>query len=138
MPRIRRRNTDQQEQEVDRGKIDAEQECGLSFRDIVHQTNRRIPCQTNPGSECSILMAGTYLEAQGRQLIAYLDSRLYIWNDVVVPYLRGLNTLYQQDNAGPHVVDRVPTFLDTLFLPCLACSPNLSFIENILLSRSGV
>ncbi|CAL1274870.1 unnamed protein product [Larinioides sclopetarius] len=67
-----------------------------------------------------------------------LNADRYIYDilrSVVVPYLQGLpNTIFQQDNAKPHVARRVRSFLDTQgirLLPWPARSPDLSPIENI-------
>ncbi|GFV87234.1 transposable element Tcb1 transposase [Trichonephila clavipes] len=58
-----------------------------------------------------------------------------ILRPVVMPYCRSLpNALYQQENARPHVVRCVLTFLDTQdirLLPWPAWSSDLLPIENI-------
>ncbi|GFV90444.1 transposable element Tcb1 transposase [Trichonephila clavipes] len=54
---------------------------------------------------------------------------------VVLPYLQGLaTTIFQQDNAKPHVACIVQRFFvnhQIALLPWPACSPNLSPIENM-------
>ena len=58
-----------------------------------------------------------------------------ILHPVVMLYLIGLaNTIFQQDNARPHVARYVLTFLDTQGIRLLAWpawSPDLSPVENI-------
>ncbi|GFV80613.1 transposable element Tcb1 transposase [Trichonephila clavipes] len=68
-----------------------------------------------------------------------LNSQCYlseVLEPMVLPYIQHLpSAIFQQDNALPHVARNIQEFFFTHqieFLPWLACSPDLSPIENVL------
>ncbi|GFY26096.1 transposable element Tcb1 transposase [Trichonephila clavipes] len=99
--------------EIDRGRIVAYRNCGLSFREIGSRVGRNQTTQSGLSARCPLL--GLPMTQSHRRLRPHWcdERRMWVaeWNVNVLLYFQGMaTTIFQQDNGRPHVARIVQRF----------------------------